>query len=449
MASGPSKKMFLMPPKRPVAIAAVIGLSLLATAIPAEARNAAITGKLDHPSYTVVALASNGASRSVRAGHHFKLVPPARVVTLQLLDANGGYRGPVIVGGRGKSVIMGVRAGARLGRIRIHLDFATTLRKVSSKSLAKRHTAKARHGVPIGVGVGGLVLSSRRGPPGPGRDQDHDGIPGLFDADDNGDLVPDKKELAVRPPARKRARSPAKAGTPARKRAGSPAKARTPTDQGAGSPAKARTPARKRTGSPATARTPTDQGAGSPARAPASGTTSASDTAPASESDTTPASAAGDPVNDDTANAALVVAICAAAAALLSLLVQLLSWVRRRRRRVEVEMSLVLPVNQRADGQWAVFIEVANRTEQPLRWTSADLELRDGRRLRLAEYPPGGELPAVVQADESHRTWATCAALERSGLDLREPLVATVGTANGKVFHSKVRKLKKPEVVRA
>lgn len=240
-------------------------------------------------------------------------------------------------------------------------------------------------------------------------------------------------------PTRARTRRPVSGGTSrARKRAGRASGGTTKPRIRARNGSRGHTGARKRragrtprrtTG----ARTRVRQVAGAPvaARAPVG--------------DTSPEQSAQDPANgdDDTADAALVVAICAAAAAGLSLLVQVLSWLRARRRRVQVELKLVLPVDQRGEGEWAVFIEVANRTAEPIRWTSADLDLKDGRRLRFAEYPRGGELPAVVQPNESHRTWAACAVLERSGVDLRERMVATVETANGKVFHSKIRKLKK------
>ena len=58
--------------------------------------------------------------------------------------------------------------------------------------------ARARGGVPIGVGVLGRVRSPAAGPAGAGRDRDLDGIPGRYDVDDDGDLVLDVREQALR-----------------------------------------------------------------------------------------------------------------------------------------------------------------------------------------------------------------------------------------------------------
>ena len=59
----------------------------------------------------------------------------------------------------------------------------------------------------------------------------------------------------------------------------------------------------------------------------------------------------------------------------------------------EVDVRLGLPIYHQGGGSWAVFIEVLNSTDHPVRWVSAALELKDGRRLYLMKQPPGGELP--------------------------------------------------------
>jgi hypothetical protein len=119
----------MMQSKRAAAVAAVIGLCLLA-ATPADARRPAITGSLDRSGYTLVALGPDESSRSVRVKRRFKLVPPARTVTLQLRDRSGALFGPVVIRGSGKRVVVGVRAGAKLGLIHILTNYATPARKV-------------------------------------------------------------------------------------------------------------------------------------------------------------------------------------------------------------------------------------------------------------------------------------------------------------------------------
>lgn len=145
--------------------------------------------------------------------------------------------------------------------------------------------------------------------------------------------------------------------------------------------------------------------------------------------------------NTDRADVALVVAIAAAVLALTSLALHLLAARRRRRQRVEVDVRLGLPIYQQGGGSWAVFIEVVNNTDHPVRWVSVALELADGRRLYLMQQPPGGELPAVLQPHDSHQTWAPAQELERAGLDLSEPVVATAKLDTGEILRSPRRRL--------
>jgi hypothetical protein len=326
----------MMQSKRAAAVAAVIGLCLLA-ATSADARRPAITGSLDRPGYTLVALGPDESSRSVRVKRRFKLVPPARTVTLQLRDRSGALFGPVVIRGRGKRVVVGVRAGAKLGLIRILNSYATPARKVKRKWLDLGLTAKA----------------------------------------------------------------------PARSKAG-----------------KARRGKSGNTPSPA----------------------SVGQTGPTGQTGAVPSQdglAARNDVDDPTANAALVVAIAAAAVALLSLLTQAVTWIPRRRGRVDVDVGLALPVYQNRAGEWTVFIELVNKTEQPIRWTEAELELKDGRLMHFVEYPRGGELPAVVEPGSAHRTWASCTELERNGLGLHDRVVAVAKTAGGETFRSKPTRLRR------
>jgi hypothetical protein len=114
---------------------------------------------------------------------------------------------------------------------------------------------------------------------------------------------------------------------------------------------------------------------------------------------------------------------------------------RRRRDRVEVDVRLGLPVYSQGGGRWAIFIEVTNGSEHPIRWVSASLELQDGRTLYLMDHPPGGDLPAVIQPHDSHHTWVDCAEVERQGVDLRQPVAAAAKTATGEVYRSRSRRL--------
>jgi hypothetical protein len=95
-------------------------------------------------------------------------------------------------------VITGFRAGAKLGRIVVKRGYAVTGR-LPRRSLDGRRTAAAKSGRPIGAAKLGEVKTPATGRPGPGLDPDRDGIPGSFDADDDGDMRLDNVD---RSPAR-------------------------------------------------------------------------------------------------------------------------------------------------------------------------------------------------------------------------------------------------------
>jgi len=148
-----------------------------------------ITGSLSKRGYTVIALAADGRARSVVAAPRFRLAVRGTRATLHLRDARGRYAGPVVVGGSGKRVVVGVRAGAHVGRVQVRRGYARAV--VKRRFLDRSVTARARKGVPLGAGKLGRVRLPATGKRGTGRDLDLDGIPGAFDVDDDGDLALD------------------------------------------------------------------------------------------------------------------------------------------------------------------------------------------------------------------------------------------------------------------
>lgn len=169
---------------------------LLAAAVPASAKPKPVTGKLSKPGYTVIALAAGGKARAVAAkGRSFKVVPPARKVTLHLRDSEGVYAGPIVVGTKGKRrAVLGVKAGAKLGKVKVLKGYAKPKRALAKRFVDRSATANAKRGVPVGAGVFGRVRTKAAGAAGAGRDRDRDGLPGAFDVDDDGDLVLDNFE---------------------------------------------------------------------------------------------------------------------------------------------------------------------------------------------------------------------------------------------------------------
>jgi hypothetical protein len=359
--------------KHRLAVPLGAALAVLACAPAEGARRPAIEGRVAGSGYEVVALAPDGKSRAVRAQRDFRLVPPARTVTLHLRDRAGVYAGPVVVAGQGRRAVLRVRAGARLGTIEVHGAYARTEEPLSRRRRGRGHTARAHGGVPIGAGRLGLVAARARGPVGPGHDRDADGIPGLWDVDDDGDLVPDTAEA-------RRARR----GSGLRSAGGLAA------------------------------------------------------CVPLLCSGRVSLAASGLEDLDTAVWLALAAALLAAAS---------LGWqfgaalTRRRRSGVEVEVRLGLPVYSQGGGRWAIFIEVTNGSDHPLRWVSASLELSDTSTLYLMEHPPGGDLPAVIQPHDSHHTWVDCAEVERQGVDLRQSVTALAKLATGEIHRSRKRRL--------
>src|SRR5207248_2789783 len=103
--------------------------------------------------------------------------------------------GPIVIASRrkGRRAILGVKAGAKLGRIKIRRGYAKVTRRLPNKWVDATRRARAKRGVPIGARRFGRVRSRHvhHGAPG---DRDLDGIPDALDIDDNGNLVLDNFE---------------------------------------------------------------------------------------------------------------------------------------------------------------------------------------------------------------------------------------------------------------
>jgi hypothetical protein len=173
---------------RIVAACAVAALVLMSSSASAKGPKP-ITGKLSKRGYTVIALDSDGRASSVLAKKgKFKLRSPAKRMTLHLRQPDGDYGGPIVVGRKGKQVIVGVKAGASLGKVAVRKGYGKA-KKAPERSIDRNRTARAKKGVPIGARRVGRVLSRKA--KGPSDDRDLDGVPVSLDIDDDGDLILD------------------------------------------------------------------------------------------------------------------------------------------------------------------------------------------------------------------------------------------------------------------
>jgi len=179
-------------------------LALLAASAPAGAAPERINGTLSKRGYTVIALASSGKASSAGVKQRsFRLRPPAKRVTLHLRTSTGRYGGPIVIGRerKGKRAILGVRAGARLGRIKVGRGYGEVAKGRPKGWIDRERLARAKKGVPIGARRFGRVRSK------PPRkrlrgDLDLDGIPDPLDIDDDGDLILDNLDSSAAGSAR-------------------------------------------------------------------------------------------------------------------------------------------------------------------------------------------------------------------------------------------------------
>jgi hypothetical protein len=178
---------------------AACGLALAAVAAPltvARKKPNPIFGNVKSRGHrTVVAVAGDGKAAAVRASP-FTLVPPAGRFRLEVRGPDGSYEGPVVAAGSGGSVVVGFKAGARLGPVLRRDGYWVLRNRLPARFQDRTSTARAVGGVPIGARTLGLVSAPATGPGGPGADQDRDGVPGAFDIDVDGDRLLNSVDVA-------------------------------------------------------------------------------------------------------------------------------------------------------------------------------------------------------------------------------------------------------------
>lgn len=149
------------------------------------------------PDYSVVAVDNSsgqsyhGASDS--AGNFSISVPPGSSYQVSLVNGNAKYFGPVVMAGDSSSseVVMGITPSTDTNLGTIVVDTSNSYAQPSSAPSAilnSTDTAVATSGVPKGAGNTGKTqltgITTRSG-----SDMDKDGIPNLFDADEDNDGI--------------------------------------------------------------------------------------------------------------------------------------------------------------------------------------------------------------------------------------------------------------------
>ena len=182
---------------------------LAALAVAASASAATVSGTIKGgKGLTVVVLQANGKGTKVRitkSSGAFSASGSLQGATLQLVDDEGTYVGPVLLGGKGTKTFLTIKGAAalKLGSIALKNGYAIAKAPDGRYQTAAAYTAAAKGGKPIGAGKIGRVkvgngTSTLKGYNGQGRDADLDGVPGAFDVDDNGNLILDNVDRTTR-----------------------------------------------------------------------------------------------------------------------------------------------------------------------------------------------------------------------------------------------------------
>jgi hypothetical protein len=190
--------------KRPLLVAAVAFVSL---AIVSTASASVVRGQVPRSGFQVVVVDASGLGAKARMQSNGSFSVGVRRLSgasIHLVRTNGDYFGPVLLGGGGSQVYATVR-GSRvlnLGTLTMRRGYAFSIMRGRYQTTAP-YTVVAQGGVPIGAGRNGYVMvGGGQGPlgglNGAGRDTDLDGIPGVFDVDDNGNLILDNVDTTGR-----------------------------------------------------------------------------------------------------------------------------------------------------------------------------------------------------------------------------------------------------------
>ena len=139
-------------------------------------------------------------------------------------------------------------------------------------------------------------------------------------------------------------------------------------------------------------------------------------------------------------DAALIVAIYAAAASTVVGIWQIYSGIQQRRTKIEVN-TYIGEIHQRGTHPITdvLTMTVINHSDYAMRWTfGAWQQQGDGERWIFSQtFPYGDPLPHLIPPHDSRSISVELAVLKR--LDLSKPIIASASFSDGKIFKSKPR----------
>jgi hypothetical protein len=175
-------------------------LALVATLVvlPAVASAATVSGAVKKGAgYQILLVQANGTAKKAtiagKSGAFSIRGVKLANASLQLVNADGSYYGPVVLKTSASKAFIFIRGAAslKLGPVTFKNGYALVAKaRIGRYQTLAAYTAKAVRGKPIGAGRLGLVRTAQPiGLNGPGGDLDRDGIVNAFDIDTNGNGI--------------------------------------------------------------------------------------------------------------------------------------------------------------------------------------------------------------------------------------------------------------------
>jgi hypothetical protein len=155
----------------------------------------------------------------------------------------------------------------------------------------------------------------------------------------------------------------------------------------------------------------------------------------------------------------LYVGVAASVVTIVGAAIGIWRWLIRRRRAAEqpeeaspqdaqpefeVEVSNLFETHGPDFGPWSFGVQGINRSDHPVRVTSAGFERGDGKQIVITEQPFGSSLVRTLPPHDSGQTWMECDTLASAGLDVYGPIVGWVRLATGELYRSEPKVLRAP-----
>lgn len=112
--------------------------------------------------------------------------------------------------------------------------------------------------------------------------------------------------------------------------------------------------------------------------------------------------------------------------------------------RFEVEVTNLFETYEADLGPWSFCVKGINRSDHPIRVTSAGFERGDGKQIVITQQPYGADLIRTLPPHDAGQTWMDCDSLAAAGLDVYGPIIGWVRTATGELYKSEPRVLRSP-----